>query len=160
MERLHGRTGGDRGGRWASDRAPVPPAATRLLARSDAELVAAQLGGDDDERFVHAHLAALRAGAALLAVVGRPVRRRTPRSVWDLVALAEPDLASWAAYFAAGAAARSAIEAGRRAGVDPVRADATVAAAEDFQDAVRRRIGAPEVDAGGLLDAGAGLRAS
>lgn len=160
MERLHERTAGYTGGRSSADRAPVPPAATRLLARSDGELVAAQLAGDDDERFVHAHLAALRAGAALLAVVGRPVRRRTPRSVWDLVALAEPDLASWAAFFAAGAATRSAIEAGRRGGVDQARADATAAAAEDFQDAVRRRIGAPEAAAGGLLDTTVELCAS
>ncbi len=130
----------------AAAQVPLPAAAMRLLARSEAELVAAQLSSSDDERFVHAHLAALRAGAALLAVVGRPSRRRGPRPVWDLVAAAVPELAGWTAFFADGAPIRSAVEAGRHAGVDPARAEATVTAAEDFQDAVRRHIGVASGD--------------
>lgn len=117
--------------------APVPASALELLARSDAELVAAQLASSDDERFLHAHLAALRAGAALLQVTGRPTRRPVPRTVWEMVALVAPELAEWTAFFADGAAARSAVEAGRGDVVDAARADHTVAAAEDFQDVVR-----------------------
>lgn len=126
---------------------PVAPAALELLARSDAELVAAQLAGTPDEQFLHAHLAALRAGAALLQVTGRPGGRARPRTVWDMVAAVAPDLAPWTAYFAAGAAIRSAVEAGRDGVVDVARAERTLAAAEDFQDSVRVLV-APEVGAG------------
>lgn len=125
---------------------PVPPAALELLARSDAELVAAQLAGTPEEQFLHAHLAALRAGAALLQVTGRPGGRTRPRTVWDMVAAVAPDLAPWTAFFAAGATLRSAVEAGRDGLVDLARAERTLAAAEDFQDSVRAFV-APEAGA-------------
>lgn len=117
--------------------APLPSSAEALLARSDAELVAAQLAGSPEERLLHGHLAALRAGAALLEVTGRPSRRPAPRTVWDMVALVAPSLAGWTAFFAAGAAVRAAVEAGRTDTVDEEVAARTVAAAEDFGDAVR-----------------------
>ncbi|WP_250444981.1 SAV_6107 family HEPN domain-containing protein [Actinotalea sp. C106] len=117
--------------------APVPRTVVDLLARSDAELGAAELTTDPAERFVHGHLAALRAGAALLEVTGRPVRRPMPRTVWDMVSAVAPELSAWAGFFAAGAPTRAAVESGRDADVDEARADRTVAAAEDFQDAVR-----------------------
>ena len=120
--------------------APVPASALDLLARSDAELVAAQLASAPGERFVHAHLAALRAGAALLQVTGRPTRRPAPRTVWEMVSVVAPEMAAWTAYFADGASVRSAVEAGRQ-DVAPERADRTVSAAEDFQDAIRSRLG-------------------
>ena len=107
-----------------------------LLERSDAELVAADLSSDPAERFVHGHLAALRAGAALVAAVPAPARRRAPRPVWELVALAAPELAGWCATFAAAAPLRAAIETGRGT-VDEARADRAVADAAAFADAVR-----------------------
>jgi hypothetical protein len=109
--------------------------------RSDAELVAASLAPGAAERFLHAHLAAVRAGAALLQVTGRPSRRRTVRTVWDMVAVVAPDLARWADFFAGNAPARSAIEAGRTHVVDDLRAERVVCAAEDFHAAVRSWIG-------------------
>lgn len=115
----------------------VPAAALALLARSDAELVAAQLAVRPEDRFLHAHLAAIRAGAALLEVTGRPRRRPAPRTVWEMVAAVAPELTRWTAFFAGGAALRGALEAGRGARIDEARAERTVAAAEDFQDAVR-----------------------
>lgn len=130
--------------RGADAVAPVPASAHAMLARSEAELVAAQLASAPQDRFLHAHLAALRAGAAVLEVTGRPVRRPAPRTVWDMVTLVAPDLGSWAAFFAAGAAARSAIEAGREDVVDDERAERTVCAAEDFQDAVRALLDATD----------------
>src|ERR1700740_1890180 len=55
-------------------------------------------------RYVTAHLAALRAAAAVVAARGEPkTRRRKPHSVWDLLPQVEPALTEWAAYFAAGA---------------------------------------------------------
>lgn len=132
-------TRGTGGGRAAGGPAAAPPppdgAIDRLL-RSDAELVAAHLATEPADRLVHAHLAALRAGAAVLAARGVPGRRRHPRPVWDMLGEVAPELAEWAAWFAAGAPARAAAEAGRR-DVTPDQAERTVAAAEDFQDAVR-----------------------
>ena len=117
--------------------APVPSGTIELLSRSDAELVAAQLAPHAADQFLHAHLSALRAAAALLQATGRPVRRPAPRTAWEMVALVAPELAEWTAFFASGAAARSAVEAGRGDVVDAARAERTLAAAEDFQDAVR-----------------------
>ena len=128
---------------------PVPASALELLTRSDAELVAAQLSTAPEEQFLHAHLAALRAGAALLQVTGRPARRPVPRTVWDMVAAVAPELGEWTSFFADGAATRSAVEAGR-GGVDAIRAERTLGAAEDFQDAVRAALdpdGATQQDA-------------
>jgi len=121
---------------------PVPDSALDLLARSDAELVAATLASAPDETLLHAHLAALRAGAALVQVRGRPGGRPAPRTVWDMVAVLAPELAAWAAFFADNAGTRSAVEAGRGDLVDARRAERALAAAEDFQTAVRAVIGA------------------
>src|SRR6201985_3950241 len=64
-------------------------------------------------RYVTAHLAALRAAAAVVAARGEPrTRRRKPHSVWELLPQVEPALTEWAAYFAAGAGKRAAAEAG------------------------------------------------
>lgn len=120
---------------------PVPEAALELLARSDAEVVAATLASAPDETLLHAHLAALRAGAALVHVRGRPGGRPAPRTVWDMVAVVAPNLAGWSAFFADNAAVRAAVEAGRGHSVDRGRAERALAAAEDFQDAVRGELG-------------------
>lgn len=126
---------GSRGG-------PVPTSVLEKLRRSDEELVAAQLAQDPHDRFRHAHLAALRAASAVLPE--RPARRRTrPRPVWDQLAEVAPELAGWAGFFADGAAVRAAVEAGRTHAVTPERAEATLVAAEDFQDVVRERWGLP-----------------
>ena len=119
----------------------VSPAVTDLLARSDAELVAATLASAPDETLVHAHLSALRAGAALVEARGRPGGRPAPRTVWDMVAVVAPELAPWCAFFAGNAAARAAAEAGRGESIDHARADRVLGAAEDFQDAVRAELG-------------------
>ena len=125
-------------------------AAVALLARSDAELVAAQLAVDPQERFLHAHLAAIRAGAALLEVTGRPRGRRAPRTVWDMVGAVAPELSRWTSFFAGGAALRGALESGRGAEVDEARAELTVTVAEDFQDAVRSVLASHAADQGSL----------
>ncbi len=82
--------------------------ARRGLAEAGAE-------SDPGTRYVCAHLAALRAAAAIVAARGEPgtgSRRRRPRSVWELLPQVEPTLAEWAAFFAASAAKRAAAEAG------------------------------------------------
>lgn len=145
----------------------VPPLSARvtdLLARSDGEVVAARSSQDPGERFVHAHLAALRAGAALVEQGGGPRRRGAPRTVWDMVAATAPQLSDWAGWFAAAAPRRAAVESGRWVTVDDAEADTHLAAAEQFQDAVRAVLGVdamPErTGPAGRFDGGPVLRAS
>src|SRR5829696_6417959 len=67
------------------------------------------------QSYATAHLAALRAAAAVLAVRARPAPingRRRITSVWVLLTMVAPEFADWAAYFSAGAAKRSAAESG------------------------------------------------
>jgi len=116
---------------------PLPATAIDLLTRADAELLAAQFSSEAGERFVHAHLASLRAAAAVLAVRGRPTGRRAVRTVWEMLAVVAPEVEGWSVYFAAGAARRRAVEAGRTDAVDAARAEQVLCAAEDFLDEVR-----------------------
>ncbi|HEY0215274.1 MAG TPA: SAV_6107 family HEPN domain-containing protein [Cellulomonas sp.] len=108
-----------------------------LLERADAELVAAQFSSEPWEQFTHAHLAALRAGAALLAERQPVAGRRAPRTVWELLDHAAPELGRWSTYFAAGAGLRAAVDAGRFDAVSAERAEQVLCHAEDFLDIVR-----------------------
>src|SRR3982751_3618090 len=69
----------------------------------------------DGLRYAAAHLAALRAAAAVLAARARPAapsRRSRVTSAWSLLVLVAPEFTDWASYFALGAAKRAAAEAG------------------------------------------------
>lgn len=123
--------------------APLSATAIDLLARADAELVAAQFCTDAGDRFVHAHLAGLRAAAAVLAVRGRPTGRRGAGTAWQMLAAVAPEVQAWAAYFGGGAALRRAVEAGRSDAVDTARAEEVLCAAEDFLDQVRSLLDPP-----------------
>lgn len=93
----------------------VPPTALSLLRTARQGLAEADAESDPGTRYICAHLAALRAAAAIVAARGEPgsgSRRRRPRSVWELLPQVEPALAEWAAFFAASAAKRAAAEAG------------------------------------------------
>ncbi|GCD19686.1 hypothetical protein CTKZ_12480 [Cellulomonas algicola] len=119
------------------DAARTAPRAAELLGRADAELLAAQFSSEAWEQFSHAHLAALRAGAAVIASRGRPAGRRALRTVWEILDVVAPELATWSGYFADAASLRSAVDAGRFDAVTPARAEQAVCAAEDFVDAAR-----------------------
>lgn len=120
----------------------VPGSALALAAQARAVLAEAAAASDDGERFRLAHLAALRAAAAVLADRGRPaaVRRRL-MSVWALLDLIAPELADWSRYFAGGAAARAAVEAGARHAVNRRAADDQLRSAEQFLGVVERSLG-------------------
>ncbi|WP_197021564.1 SAV_6107 family HEPN domain-containing protein [Cellulomonas sp. HZM] len=119
----------------------LSPQARTLMNRADAELVAAQYSPESWERFSHAHLAALRAGAAVVAARGTVPTRGASRTVWALLRKAAPELDRWAAFFEAGAAVRSAVDAGRFDVLSEERAEDTLCAAEDFVDAARALLG-------------------
>jgi hypothetical protein len=97
-------------------RAGAPPAALDLLAQANRGLAEARALEGPLERYATAHLAALRASAAVLAVRGRPEesprRRKRIRTAWEVLPEVAPELAEWAVYYAAGAPKRAAAEAG------------------------------------------------
>jgi hypothetical protein len=98
----------------------------------------------DGLRYATAHLAALRAAAAVLAAratAAPGVRRSRPTSVWTLVAMVAPELRDWTAYFAAGASKRAAAEAGIPRVVSAREADDLLRAAEQFVAVVEVSLG-------------------
>lgn len=124
--------------------APVPVAGTALdlLDRSRASLLAACCSSSADERYVDAHLGALRAAAALLAARRVPGPRSRPRSVWALLPTVAAELAEWATFFEASARRRTAIERGT-APVACREADDLLRQAEVFHELVQAALGLP-----------------
>lgn len=114
-----------------------------LLRLARAGLTEAAVTRQDGLRYATAHLAALRAAAAVLAVRARPApgRRNRMTSVWALLTRVCPDLGEWAAFFAAGAAKRAAAEAGLPRVVTPREADDLLRAAEQFTAVVEVSLG-------------------
>jgi len=122
----------------------VPSAALSLLRTARHGLAEAESEGDPGTRYICAHLAALRAAAAIVAARGEPgsgARRRRPRSVWELLPQVEPALAEWAAFFAAGAAKRAAAEAGLPRAASPQEADDLLRDASTFLTVAERALG-------------------
>jgi hypothetical protein len=126
--------------------APVAPAAFDLLGQARRGIVVAVTATRPHERYAAAHLAALRAAAAVLAARARPLdarRSRGPRNVWALLSKVAPELTEWAAFFAAGAAKRAAAEAGLTRAVTAREADDLVRDAETFLAVVETTLGVP-----------------
>ncbi|MDT7572884.1 MAG: hypothetical protein QOE05_3058 [Actinomycetota bacterium] len=124
--------------------APVSLPAGTLLALARRGLVEACSTDRPGERYATAHLAALRAAAAVLACRARPAvsaRRSRPTSAWVLLAGVAPELAEWAGFFAAGARKRAAAEAGLPSAVTPREADDLVRDAETFLSVVETTLG-------------------
>lgn len=105
-----------------SETAVLVPAHT-LPHRTPLELIVLARRGLGEARatesyaqsYATAHLAALRAAAAVLAARAKPgpaPGRRRITSVWVLLTLVAPEFSEWSDFFAAGAAKRSAAESG------------------------------------------------
>lgn len=123
----------------------VASSARGLLQASRLGLAEAAEATSAAERYVAAHLAALRAAAAVLAT-REPVdagRRGRPRSVWVLLPAADPALREWAAFFAAGADKRAAAEAGLPRAVTAREAEELLHDAEVFVSLVEETLGVP-----------------
>jgi hypothetical protein len=121
----------------------VPPAAVRLMMAAQRAIGDAEASRDAAERYASAHLAALRAAAAVLADRARPVgtKPRRPTSAWTLLVGVAPEMEPWAAYFAAGAGKRAAAEAGVRGAVTASEADALMRDAATFVALVETTLG-------------------
>jgi hypothetical protein len=117
----------------------------QLLAVARHGLTEATQTRPDGLRYAAAHLAALRAAAALLAARARPepTRRNRVTSVWLLLSAVAPELDEWARYFAAGAGKRAAAEAGIPRVVSAREADDLLRAAESFVAVVESALGVP-----------------
>lgn len=125
-------------------RCRTAPTALTLLQSARRGLAEAAGETSAGARYVAAHLAALRAAAAVVAARPGPgdgPRRRTPRSVWDLLPKVEPALAEWAAFFAAGAGKRAAAEAGLARAVSAREADDLLRDAETFVSLAEETLG-------------------
>lgn len=116
-----------------------PPASLRAdLQRAHAAILEAELAEHPSERFLAAHLAALRVAAIILTVRGGPSSggRSRRRSAWEVVADVAPEFGEWAAVFAATEAKRDAVRSGARAIVSAREADDLVRDARAFLGAV------------------------
>lgn len=124
--------------------APAGLPADTLLALARRGLVEACTAATPGERYAAAHLAALRAAAAVLACRARPTagRRGRPTSAWVLLADVAPELGEWAAFFAAGARKRAAAEAGLSSAATEREADDLVRDAETFLGVVEASLDA------------------
>lgn len=147
-----------------TDPTPHHPASPHLdlLDRSGASLVEACHATASRDRYLKAHLAALRAAAAYLAAgsgdatadgshdaiaagAGRP-----GRGLWEALATSDPELREWAVYFATTGSRARRILRGAAPGtvwVSSRDADDLVRSAETFVDAVAVLLGAPRAAA-------------
>lgn len=132
---------------WASDTLPGPfslPATTHSYLSRSAESLAEAIGATDvPTRYACAHVAALRAAAALLAARARPepTRGRRQKNAWVLLAQVAPELEEWARFFAGGAGKRAAAEAGSIRAVSEREADDLVRDADRFLAIVEDSLG-------------------
>ena len=128
----------------------VPAASHSYLVRSAASLREAITTSEVPLRYAHAHVAALRATAALLAARATPVPtgarssgrgRPAQRNAWVLLAKVAPEFTEWARFFSAGAAKRAAAEAGSVRAVTEREADDLVREADRFLGLVEESLG-------------------
>lgn len=115
----------------------------QLLALARRGLAEAAEHRADGPRYAEAHLAALRAAAAVLAARARPApgRRGKVTNVWTLLTLIAPELREWAEFFAASATKRAAAEAGIPRVVTTREADDLLRAATSFVTVVALALG-------------------
>lgn len=112
-----------------------------LMERSRASLAEACATPVPEERYEAAHLGALRAAAAVVAARTVPGRMSRPRSVWDLLEAAAPELGEWASFFAGSATRRAALARGRSC--SHREADDLVRQVDAFEQRVRGLLGLP-----------------
>ena len=117
------------------------------LAGAVAALTQAELADRPAERFLLAHLAALRVAAVVLACRAAGRQASTgPRDVWQVLAETAPEYAEWAGFFASSALKREAVRAGAVAMVSAREADDLLRDVGIFHDRVARRLARPRAE--------------
>lgn len=118
----------------------LAPSTLALLESARQELTAAKSATSARDRHVSAHLAALRAAAAVTtARLGSAGRRKRPQGVWELLQRVEPALGGWAAHFA-DAGRRAAIKARATRAVPHQEADELLRDSEAFVSLAEERL--------------------
>lgn len=115
----------------------LTPASRDLLRTAVLSLDDAYQAETPQQRYIASHIAALRAGAALLAVRAKPSRSSRIRSVWQMVPTIVPELGEWCAFFDAIGKRRVFVEIGRDQ-VTQRQADDLMRDAEAFLDQIAR----------------------
>lgn len=117
--------------------APVASGARNQLADAQRCLAQAMAATDLADRYVAAHLGALRGAAAILAMRPHPTSRTLKNaSAWVQLEKVAPEYADWATYFAAGSAKRKAAEAGITRLITTDEVDQLIRQTADFLDLV------------------------
>jgi SAV_6107-like HEPN len=119
-------------------------ASTDDLLRARSALAEAELAERPSDRYLAAHLTALRVVAIVLTHRARSGAARPngrPRNAWRMLAEVAPELAEWAAFFAATQAKRDAVRAGATSIVSAREADDLVRDVEAFLRLVERAVG-------------------
>jgi sugar phosphate isomerase/epimerase len=120
------------------------------LQRARSSLAEAELARRPSDRYLAAHLAALRVVAIVLTYrtptttgrsTGQPRSTGRPQNAWRMLADVAPELAEWAAFFAATEGKRDAIRAGATSIVSAREADDMVRDATAFLRLVERAVG-------------------
>lgn len=124
------------------------------LERARAALLGAELAEAAAERYLLAHLAALRVAAVVLGARAHATPRGRLHNVWQLVGEVAPEFAEWAGFFAATQVKRQAVAAGATAIITPREADDLLRDAHAFHDAVARRLPAVRRSAADAAEAG------
>jgi len=121
----------------------LPASTHAYLERSAESLREAMVCTDVPQRYALAHVAALRATAAVLAARAQPlpVARRRQKNAWVLLAEVAPEFGEWATFFSAGAQKRAAAEAGSRRAVTEREADDLVRDVDRFLALVETSLG-------------------
>ncbi|MEV5535505.1 SAV_6107 family HEPN domain-containing protein [Saccharopolyspora shandongensis] len=119
--------------------ADTPAGSLTLLLDARSRLHEAEEADRPSERYVAAHVAALRAATAV--VVARSWRRENsrPASVWTMLIAAAPEFREWAAYFAARSDRRAVAEAGVPT-ITWLDADGLLARSREFLEIVGRSL--------------------
>lgn len=125
--------------------APVAGTVLDLVDRTRAGLLQACHAETAEDRFRLAHLAALRAAAAVLAADARRSRRPGPRNVWAVLPGVAPELAEWAQFFEGTARRRNRVEGGALV-MSTREADDLVRQVESFLELVLAHLGLPMVE--------------
>ena len=125
-------------------RPPLAATSLDLLDRSRGSLLTACRTGDAGERYVEAHLGALRAAAALLAARSSSSGRSRPCSVWEVLPRIAPELSEWATFFAGTARQRAAVERGGP--LSARESDDLLRQSEIFLEIVQDLLGVPRAE--------------
>ncbi len=119
------------------------------LQRARTALVEAELSCHPSDRYLAAHLAALRVAAIVLALRARPGRGSSrPRNAWLVLAEVAPEFGEWAAFFAATQGKREAVRAGATTIVNAREADDLIRDAQTFLGLVEHALGRRRRQAG------------